>query len=159
MLRPAKSSSPSGVLLIEAVLAASVIAVGLVFVSRGFANQLQALRTMGEYDALLALAREQLGAFETARLTGTARVDEEEAVGILTASLDSIPRYAWRAAAQLRDDLGADPQGTPRFSEVTLTVGRAKASEGKMATPRTSGTTVTLSTLWPTSWVSPSWFE
>ena len=60
MGRPAKSSSRRGLLLVEAVLAAVVIAVGLVFISRGLAGQLRALRTVEEYDTLLSLGHGKL---------------------------------------------------------------------------------------------------
>ena len=64
MKPPAKRASRRGLLLVEAVLSAVVIGVGLSFITRGLASQLRALRSVEEYDTLLSLARSTLQELE-----------------------------------------------------------------------------------------------
>jgi hypothetical protein len=122
-------------LLVEAGLAAVVIALGLVFVSRGLSNQLAALRIVDEREALLALAQGQLAGLEAQRLAG---IPPE--VSGRSGTLDDA--YEWSLTAAPREDLGMDAESRPLFSEVTLTVRRARAA-------------VSLTAIWPASWLSP----
>ena len=133
MSRPARWSSQRGLLLVEAGLCAVVVALGLVFVSRGLANQLAALRVVDERETLLALAQGQLAELEAQRLAGMP-LDAASRSGTFNAAAE------WSLAATPRDDLDVDDDGRPLFSEVTLTVRRARAS-------------VSLSAIWPTAWV------
>ena len=67
MKRPAKWYSRQGLLLVEAVLSAVIMAAVLVFISRGLGGQLRALRTLQDYDALCALAESTLERWEAER--------------------------------------------------------------------------------------------
>ncbi len=64
MKRPGRRASQQGLLLVEAVLSAVVIAVGLVFISRSLGGQLRALSTVEAYDTLLLLAQSKLAELE-----------------------------------------------------------------------------------------------
>ncbi len=124
-----------GLLLIEAILAAVVIAVGLVFVSRGLSSQLEALRTVEDYDTLMTLARSRLLTLEAERTAG-------RVTGHLNASEFDAPyqHYHWAITTQ---SLGADTL----YREVILTVRR---SDGPSSV-------VQLSEVWPTEWVPEEW--
>ena len=141
-MRPrATRSSSRGLLLVEAVLSAVVIATGLIFISRGLSGQLRALRTTGEHDLLLSLASGKLLELEGDRLARDAR-------GAPTAGAfpDPYTAYAWTLVAaprQGRFDL-ADKAGAPLTSDVALTVTRHDV-------PSSS---VTLRAIWPSAWVS-----
>ena len=143
MGRPVKSSSSRGLLLVEAVLAAVVIATGLVFISRGFSGQLRALRTTEEYDVLRALAAGKLLELEGDRLARAARSTPMDGV-----FQDPYTDYRWALSAAPRQgqaDL-KDKDNVPLTSDIALTVTRQRA-------PSSS---VTLRAIWPTAWVPQS---
>ncbi len=140
MRRPAKCSSQQGFLLVEAVLSAVVIAVGLTFVSRGLSNQLRALQTVGEYDTLLSLARGKLLELEGARLFRTPS-SEARREGVFQ---EPYQAYRWTVTATLRKE----ENGETPTSSVVLTVQR---SHGPSFLVR-------LSAIWPTDQVPASWF-
>jgi len=131
-------------LLVEAVLAAVVIGVGLVFITRGLASQLKALRAVEEYDALLSLAQAKLAELEAERLWNAASTPAAE--GTFDASPQPLrcpaPRWKITAAQQEGDEADVPP------SDITLTVWCAEG-------PSTS---LTLSAVWPTELVPASWF-
>jgi hypothetical protein len=139
MPRRAGSSSQRGLLLVEAVLSAVVIAVGLVFISRSLTSQLKALRTMEEHEVLLSLAHGKLGELEAERLA-----DLPPTHGRPEGS------FEWMVDAALRGDLEADADGRPLFSEVTLTVRHGDDERRSSA--------VTLSAIWLTRWVPAEWY-
>ncbi|GEM_PF-2152973 len=68
MKRLVRLSSQRGLLLVEAVLSAVVIATGLVFITRGLASQLRALRTLEEYETLMSLGQNKLLELEGRKL-------------------------------------------------------------------------------------------
>ena len=140
MGRPAKCSSQQGFLLVEAVLSAVVIAVGLTFVSRGLSNQLRALHTVGEYDTLLSLARGKLLELEGARLF-RAPSSEAQRDGVFG---EPHQAYRWTVTATLRKE----ENGEAPTSSVVLTVQR---NQGPSSLVR-------LSALWPTDEVPQAWF-
>ena len=150
MRRQAKSGSRSGLLLVEAVLSAVVIATGLVFISRGLASQLGALRAVEEDDRLLSLAHRKLLEWEAKRLSGTPPV-QEPAEGTFEDAGDGVfgAAYRWTVTASLRPERATDEQGNALVSEVILTVrgsgdGRSRA--------------ITLSAFWPADWVPVEWY-
>ncbi len=137
---PARSRLPRGFLLVEAVLAAVVIAVGLVFVTRGFSSHVRALRAAEEYDTLTALARGKLLELEASRMFEPDTSSDERA-GVFEA-----PRaaYEWRIVATLREE---EDEHSPT-SRLELSVRRATP-------PRHQ---VRLFTVWPTDEVPPGWY-
>ena len=137
---PVKSSSSRGLLLVEAVLSAVVIATGLIFVSRGLSGQLNALRTMEEYDALLSLANGKLLELEGDRLARASSGAPMEG-----AFPDPYAAYYWVMVATPRQgpsDLRAS-DGRPLTSDIFLTVAQSGASSSS----------VTLRAIWPSEWV------
>jgi hypothetical protein len=164
MGRRATWSSQRGLLLLEAGLSAVVIAVGLVFISRGLTNQLGALRAVGEYETLLSLAHGKLSELEAKRL-------EFEGIppppggseGSFETSGDasSGSEYQWTVSAARREDLDVDAQGQPLFSEVTLTVRRLSAEPvgGAPAGDASRSPVVVVSAIWPAAWVPAEWYS
>jgi hypothetical protein len=109
-------------LLVEAALAAVVIAVGLTFISRGLGSQLKALRAVEEQDRLLSLAAGRLQELEAAR-QNSATVPPDR-TGRFPAPHSA---YQWALAVAAREgpqDL-RDTAGVPLTSDVTLRVQRA----------------------------------
>ena len=143
MKRRAKHSSQQGFLLVEAVLSAIVITVGLVVISRGLSNQLKALRTMDEYDTLLSLAHERLLELEAERLWGPPPT-HERADGLFKAPYES---YHWMVKATVREDL-KDTEGNPIASDVLLTIQREDHASSSLR----------LRAVWPSTWIPPEWF-
>ena len=140
MKRPAKSVSRRGVLLVEAVLSAVVIAVGLVFISRGLASQLRALQTIEEYDVLLSLARGKLLELEAERVSKLPLASG-------SAGIFEPPHQAYRWTLSATPHEGwTDRDGEPMVSDVALTVQRV----------RPPASAVTLRAVWLSEWVSPS---
>lgn len=139
MKRPATSSSARGLLLVEAVLSAAVIAVGLVFISRGLSGQLRALRAVEEHETLLALAHRKLLELETVRSAARPVPPNREG---LFAPPDDGTRWAMSAAAREEEEPG-DP-----LADITVTVKRA-------AMPSTA---VSLSAVWRADQVPAEWF-
>ena len=143
MGRPVKSSSSRGLLLVEAVLAAVVIATGLVFISRGLSGQLTALRTIEEHDVLRSLANGKLLELEGERLARAAPSTRMDGV-----FPDPYADYRWALSATPRQgqaDL-KDQDGLPLTSDIALTVTRQRARSSS----------VTLRAIWPAAWVPQS---
>ena len=140
MERPARFSSRRGLLLVEAVLSAVVIAAGLVFISRGLGSQLQALRRVEDYDTLLTLARNKLLELEGEHL---ARPPHASALsGAFPAPYQD---YRWAVTATPRQgphDL-IDHEERPLTSDVTLTVSRSA----------TASAALQLHAVWPSEWL------
>ena len=138
---PVKCSSSRGLLLVEAVLSAVVIATGLVLISRGLSGQLKALRTTEAYDVLLSLASGKLLELEGDRLARASHGAPTEG-----AFPDPYADFHWAIVATSRDgplDL-KDTANTPLTSDIVLTVARHG----------TSSSSVTLRAIWPSAWVS-----
>lgn len=144
MVRRDNQHSQQGFLLVEAILSAVVIGVGLVFISRGLAGQLKALQAVEEYDALLSLAQAKLVELEAERLLHAASASPTE--GTFEASQQTLRCQAphWKIAAEQRE--GEETDSPP--SDITLTVW---CKEGSSAS-------LTLSAIWPTELVPASWF-
>lgn len=137
MARPAKFFSRQGLLLVEAVLSAVVIATGLVFVSRGLGGQLHALRRLEESDRLLRLAHGKLTELEAALIVR--RLPRE------TSGLFERPQqdYRWTVSGRRQPE---EPGKTP-VAEITLTVKR----EGSTSPG------IIIVAVWPTAWLPPEW--
>ena len=132
---------PQGLLLIEAVLAAAAIAVGLVAISRGLAGQLRALQALEVHEEALGQAQAILLEWESRRLAG--RLVPDRSSGELDAQFD----VGWDARAARRADW-LDEAGQPTVADVRLTVSRQRP-------PRAA---LRLSPIWPADWVPASWW-
>lgn len=139
MGRPAKWCSQRGLLLVEAVLSAVVIATGLVFISRGLAGQLKALQTLEAYDRLLLLAHGRLTELETALLARRPTPLKEGRFE------EPYAGYRWSVSAVRRQDV----PGTPSASDVTLIVADAASTSPGLK----------LAAIWPTEWLPQEWFQ
>lgn len=160
MLRAAKSSSSHrlpphpdrrGLLLLEAVLATLVVSVGLVFIVRGFATHLRAIRSVEEYATLLPLARGKLLELESKALSSPTSPAPPLTVDDLSGGTFSEPYQAceWTLSASLPEDPEtylADASGS-LIAEVTVMVRRHDRPSA----------TVRLMALWPTAWFPPGW--
>ena len=134
MKRPGRRASQQGLLLVEAILSAVVIAVGLVFISRGLGGQLRALSTVEAYDTLLPLAQHKL-----IELEGWGLKQQPIPSQQLRGEFEEPYRgYRW----DVRTVPHPAVAGAPSLTDLTLTVqGSAEGSR-----------TVTLSVVWPASW-------
>ena len=144
MAQRAALRSRSGLLLLEAVLSAVVIAVGLVGVSQGLGSQLRALETVEAYETLMSLAHNQLTELEQFKLARPAQP-------IARSGVFAAPHQQYRWAIDRvtpRDGPGdlADASG-PLTSNVTFTVSR---------TDRPRSASLTLQVVWPAAWFPPS---
>jgi hypothetical protein len=128
-------SSRQGFLLVEAALSAVVIAVGLVLVSQALSSPLQALRTIGEREAMLSLANEQLLELEVRAAAGEPMPVDAQG------SFEERGGGEWRLRIRPMA-ASVDADGTAEITEATLTVQR----------PGTHAPTVSLSGLWPSAW-------
>ena len=142
MERPAKPCSQQGVLLVEAVLSAVVMAVGLVFISRGLSQQLKALRSIEEYDVSASLAQNKLLELEGKRLAGRPLTAQDQG-GAFARPHEG---YRWAVVAVERE-APRDANGEPLTTRVTITVQRSDLSASALM----------LSAIWPAAWVPDSW--
>ena len=134
MKRPDRLASSQGLLLVEAVLSAVVIAVGLTFITRGLGGQLRALEAVEAYDKLLPLAQSKFNELEGLGLKQKAIPNSE-----LEGNFDAPSGYHW----QLEKKSHTVSSGAPALTDVTLMV----FSE---ANPKRK---VSLSGVWPTAWL------
>ena len=136
MKRPA--TSQSGLLLVEAVLSAVVIAVGLVSISRSLTGPLRALRRMQETERLLSVAEATLA--------------ELEQRGLLQQPFPSQPEGTVEEAQwsiERKDvPLGFERAGELLGTRVTLTV---KLSDATASSP------VRVIAIWPARWIPSQW--
>ena len=146
MQRQDRLFSQRGLLLVEAVLSAVVIAVGLVFISRGLGSQLKALRSLEEYDTLVSLAHGKLLELEGKRFAG-GHLSAKDHRGTFE---EPYTAYDWTVSAK---DGPKDRDGKPLGRALTLTV---EHHEGNSTNPHRSAS-VHLSALWPTDWVPDEW--
>ena len=142
MLRLARWRSQQGLLLLEAILSAVVIAVGLVMISRAIGSQLNVVRRMEAYDTLLVLADNKLQELDAAHLMAD-QAPKEDRTGEFTAK-----PYAWEISAINREDL--DPEKKLEIAEIRVKVRRGSAANAE---------SVTLTELWPRSWVPETWYQ
>ncbi len=140
MKRRVNRCSQRGLLLVEAVLSAVAIGVGLVLISRGLSSQLRALTSIEEYDVLLSLGQNKLAALEGERMARPPSADES-ASGAFAA-----PYYAYQWTVKARKRVEGD--GKNPTSALTLTV-QKKARHS---------TALELEAVWPTDWVPAGWF-
>ncbi len=131
MRRPAKFASNQGFLLVEAILSAIVIAVGIAFVGRGLSNQLNALRSLESYETVVALGESMLAAWEGKGLFGQL---------VSEGDLPTIPDEWKRSTA---DGL------------VDKNSGEVLAK--RLAVAITSPVSLTLVAVWPKEWFPPEW--
>ena len=141
MRRQDSPGSQRGLLLVEAVLCAVVIGVGLSLITQGLSSQLRALKGVEDYDALAALGRSKLLEWEADRLSRPPAADEPPA-GEFAAPYQG---YRWLVKARKR----VEPDtGTTTTSEVTLTLARRDAPS----------TALDLTAVWPSDWVPGGWY-
>ena len=128
-------------MLIEAVLSAVVIAVGLVWITRGLSSQLQALRRFEEYQTLRSLAHGKL-----LELESRMRLRQ------LPSSVRAVPcddpygQYRWTVKATTLPDAEEEETAVPA-GEVSLTVQRG---EGRSSL-------VTVRAIWPKDRIPEEW--
>ena len=138
-MRRAKHWWRQGLLLIEAVLAAGVIATGLVLVSRALGGQASVIGRVDERDAALVLGRSKLAELEAARLAGLPASDDDRGGTFEEPFQD----YAWSLQVHPRDDL-VTPDGSPLAVQATVTITRSPAQTALAS----------LTAVWPADWVS-----
>jgi len=138
MPRPARWFSRQGLLLVEAGLAAVVIAVGLTFITRSLSSQLNALRTVEDYATLTQLAQATL--LEMERDVQAGRPPSRAREGTFNEPNEG---YEWTlSAAELTEPHPATP-----CRVVRLTVRRADRP----------ASTVVLRAVWPSHLVPEEW--
>ena len=151
MKRPAAWRSQRGLLLLDAVLSAIVIAVGLVFITRGLAGQLRVLRKLEESDVLSSLAQSKLVELEAgARLTPR-RLPQQ----ITDAAFG--PLYG-EAAAAYRWSVHATPMDNPESSQLSPSEVTALGQVAVTITRQDSHAILyTLRAVWPKTMVPDEW--
>lgn len=140
MPRPGTFRSPQGLLLVEAVLAAAAVAVGLVAISRGLSGQLQALRQLEAHEQVVTQVQALVAEFE-ARGAGGRRLPAA-ASGAVEDAADT----TWSVHAARRADL-PDAAGDPLAADVQVEVNRQER-------PRI---TIRVSPVWPVNWIPETW--
>ncbi len=136
MRRPARATS-AGLLLVEAVISAVVIAVGLVFVSRALSGQLRALKRLEESAVLLALAEGKLREIEAACPLQPSAAPDPQRAGTFD---EPSTNYQWELTVEPASDQGGAEEMP--LSTVTIAVQRREPASGA----------VRLSMAWPTEW-------
>ena len=131
-------NSARGVLLVEAVLASVIIAVGLSFITRGLGSQVQAFGVMEEYDTLARLAEDVLADLERQARAGQPPAREPE--GAFEAPWAA---YGWSITADALPETDPDL----RLARVRVRVGQADAS----------GRAHTVTAVWPLDLVPGEW--
>ena len=139
MAQPAKCCSQRGLLLVEAVICAVIIAVGLVAISRGLSSQLKALQSVGDYAVMTRLAHEMLTELERSLQVG--QPPQRTRAGTFEPP-DAV--YAWSLEARVPED---QTTAVP-VTVVTLSVRRADGTSSA----------VSLRAVWPSDRVPPEWF-
>ena len=129
-----------GVLLVEAVLSAVVIAVGLSFITRALGGQLKALQGIEEYAVLAELAQQIMRTHEAQVQDG--RVPRGPREGVFH---EPYAAYEWTLNAAALDD----PDLAVPASRVTLSVRRSDHPSSRFS----------VQAVWPTSLVPPEWFS
>ena len=132
MRRPGKLGSRRGLLLLEAVLSAVVIAVGLSLVTRALGGQLGAVRRVEEVETTLGLARSTLLECEALASAGLPLKGER---GVFDAPWTG---YRWRMRVASRRD-------GERASLAEATVTAERDGPPAFAT--------SLDAVWPSTWV------
>ena len=129
-----------GVLLVEAVLSAVVIAVGLSFITRALGGQLKALQGIEEYTVLAELAQQAMRTHEAQVQAGQLpRGLREGTFG------EPYAAYEWTLSAAALND----PDLAVPVSRVTLSVRRSDHPASRFS----------VQAVWPTSLVPPEWFS
>lgn len=131
-------SSARGVLLVEAVLASVVVAVGLSFITRGLGSQVQAFGAMEEYDTLARLADDVLGDIQRDAQAG--HPPRRAPAGTFEAP-DAAYRWTISAAPL--------PSTDPDLSVARVTVRIARADG--------TGRAQAVEAVWPTELVPQEW--
>jgi hypothetical protein len=134
-----------GLLLVEAVLSAVVIAVGLVAISRGLANQLKALRTLEEHETLRSLAIHWLRETE-----GMLSHDPAQVIP-WAQDLEAMfepphEQYRWALAVVPSEESPESPSSVAH-RELHLSVQRDDRPSSR----------VELVVLWPDNWLPQAW--
>ena len=130
-------ASQQGLLLVEAVLSAVVIATGLVFISRGLGGQLRALEAVEAHETLLPLAQSKLAELEGWGLKQKTAIPARQLSGQF-----SEPYQAYRWTVETVPHAVGPESPALTLTDVTLTV----------RGPGESSRAVALSAVWPASW-------
>ncbi|HEX9779840.1 MAG TPA: hypothetical protein VGB20_01350 [bacterium] len=135
------AGAKQGFLLVEAVLAAAVIALGLAVISRGLSGQLRALAALDAHEARLALARN--GLLELERGIPDGQPGPAATGGAGAAPYEG---YVWRVRAAQVEDLDEEAQPLSR-----VTVEAAPAGADRPITRLTA--------VWPEGMAPEEWAE
>lgn len=140
MKPPAKLRfSRQGLLLVEAILAAVVIATALVFVSRSLGGQLNTVRSLEQYQVLSLLAQSKLD-----ELQGMAAAQIPLGAADLDGTFDApYDNYRWEVETRPRQDV-TTPEGASAASDVSVTVSRIEGRPGSF----------TLHAVWLAEWLA-----
>ena len=131
-----KHRASRGALIIEAGLAAVVIGVGLVYVSRSFSTHLKALQTVEQRHAMLLVARSTLREMEGRRSSGLPPFHGKE--GTFPPPDDHL---RWVITVQPNLEV------SPAQATVHLSVEREDRASSR----------VELVAVWPAAWVPDEW--
>jgi Tfp pilus assembly protein PilV len=122
-----------GVLLVEAVLSAVVIAVGLTFITRALGGQLNALQRVEEYASLMEAAQQAMRTMEVDVQAGKPPRRLQDG------------SFTWTLSATKLED----PDLLLDVSRVTLSVRRTDLS----------GPSYSVQAVWPTPLIPADWFS
>ena len=136
---PGSDAGARGALLVEAVISAVVITVGLVGVSRALSAQLQGLESVEGYAVTTELAQRLAAELERPVQAGVPPSVERS--GTFESPYDA---YGWQLSAE---PLEAASTGV-LVSRVTITI---RAEEGR-------GAAWSVDTVWPSELVPPAWY-
>lgn len=142
MQRQVRSCLCQGFLLVEAVLSAVIISVGLVWVTRGFSSQLRAIQTIDASTELKNIAAQIL--LEVEGDLRESRSPQRLQKGVLELSGHS---YAWIFTLQPHPD-------DPAIKRVILSVNSQQDSSALAASSISS---IRLQALWPSDWIPDEW--
>ena len=128
MQLPAKRSSQRGFLLVEAILSAIVIAVGVAAIGRGLSSQLTTLRSLQNYDVAADGAQSKLTTLEGKLVSRQLIPQDEQELSSIT-------------------DGPSDEDHPLRTTRITM------MSDAGTLSPRS----IRLSVLWPEAWLPQEW--
>jgi len=140
MRPPATWRSQRGLLLVEAILSAIVVAVGLVYVSRALSSELKALQVVEESTAVSSVASNMLCEMDGLVQSGRAPVAMREG------TFDP-PNAGYRWVLSARPLDTGEPE--PRYGMVRLTIRRV----------RDDAVVAVMRALWPIAFVPAEWLS
>ena len=141
MQQPAKCSSAKGLLLVEAVLSAVIIATGLIFVTRGLSTPLRALQAMGQQGVGRSLAQRKLLELELTRLLDRPVPADRE--GTFPTPDEG---YRWKIAVKSNE--------LEELQEVAISLSEVSVTVQRIDEPSESAR---FSSVWQSEWIPEAW--